>query len=77
MGHAIWHIFACNLKQSQFSQENNEKRVLKAEQKMRYRPGCNDRKQGTQETSQWGIFKCKKFNLVCVNSTYLDSRKSR
>lgn len=25
MGHAIWHIFACNLKQSQLNQENNEK----------------------------------------------------
>lgn len=28
MGHAIWHIFSCNLKQSQANQQNNGKWVL-------------------------------------------------
>lgn len=33
MGHAIWHIFVCNLKQRQSNQDNNEKWELKVEQK--------------------------------------------
>lgn len=33
MGHAIWHIFSCNLKRSQANQQNNEKWILKVEYK--------------------------------------------